>query len=622
MCQLVRTRTAADCSVPRRPRPGFPSLRSPIFTLQLLPAALPRMDHERRQRWEAAQEAHVVATIVLLAHQSELLLSTLPRHAAALAQAATSTTRAGGDVAELQQAVRALSLRTVAEQLRLRALRALQRAMQRAAPGLLMTTCRKGLGALTRSADLLAVWSQIAEATQGSGHSAALVRHVHDSAAVPLLVQRLCRAALLSTPTPQLAPSALLSGLLSLGGWGRGLGSPAPLPPPEPPVVTPASSSRRPAPPHSSAAEEAEAEAAVVVPTHSRDEVASQWRPGGQADQSGLEGTYRSTAPFRSRAEAEESARAAVRAASASAAVAARVRGEAAARVAEARAAERPAAGGTAAASVAPTLPHAAGSGAPLPGWRGVHGGPAAEAVRDKRRVDHLVILVHGVGPHDQQKMDRCNGDDPTPTANPSPSHQPHPDRGPSPEPEPESRVDRHPATLCSSTMVGTSAWRAPTRRRYWARTSAAPGGARSSSRTASGTARCTRARGSTPSTARSARMPTAPSGCGTPWCRWCSTSTPSSRRSCASSCSTRCVHSGPAVHICMHTHAHVHVHQLAALMLTALMLTALTLTAASTRLLGLVAAQRHLPRLLRHTPGLLRAGLPLRALPRLCDLL
>ena len=406
------------------------------------------MDHERRQRWEAAQEAHVVATIVLLAHQSELLLSTLPRHAAALAQAATSTTRAGGDVAELQQAVRALSLRTVAEQLRLRALRALQRAMQRAAPGLLMTTCRKGLGALTRSADLLAVWSQIAEATQGSGHSAALVRHVHDSAAVPLLVQRLCRAALLSTPTPQPPPSALLSGLLSLGGWGRGLGSPAPLPPPEPPVVTPASSRRRPAPPHSSAAEEAEAEAAVVVPTRSRDEVASQWRPGGQADQSGLEGTYRSTAPFRSRAEAEESARAAVRAAAASAAVAARVRGEAAARVAEARAAARPAAGDTAAASVAPTLPHAAGSGAPLPGWRGVHGGPAAEAVRNKRRVDHLVILVHGVGPHDQQKMDRCNGDDPTPTASPSPSPQLHPDPGPSPEPEPEPRVDRHPATL------------------------------------------------------------------------------------------------------------------------------------------------------------------------------
>ena len=219
---------------------------------------------ERRQRWEAAQEAHVVATIVLLAHQSELLLSTLPRHAAALAQAATSTTRAGGDVAELQQAVRALSLRTVAEQLRLRALRALQRAMQRAAPGLLMTTCRKGLGALTRSADLQAVWSQITEATRGSGHSAALVRHVHDSAAVPLLVQRLCRAALLSTPTPQPTPSALLSGLLSLGGWGRGLGSPAPLPPPEPPGVTPASSSRRSAPPRSScraSAEEAEAEA-------------------------------------------------------------------------------------------------------------------------------------------------------------------------------------------------------------------------------------------------------------------------------------------------------------------------------------------------------------------------
>ena len=74
---------------------------------------------ERWQRWEAAQEAHVVATIALIAHQSELLLSTLPRHAAALAQAATSTTRAGGEVAELQQAVRALSLRTVAEQLRL-----------------------------------------------------------------------------------------------------------------------------------------------------------------------------------------------------------------------------------------------------------------------------------------------------------------------------------------------------------------------------------------------------------------------------------------------------------------------------------------------------------------------
>ena len=375
------------------------------------------MSEKHRQRWEAAQEAHVVSTIVLLAHQSELLLSTLPRHAAALAQAATSTTRAGGEVTELQQAVRALSLRTVAEQLRLRALRALQRAMQRAAPGLLMATCRNGLGALTRSADLQAVWSQIAEATQGSGHSAALVRHVHDPAAVPLLVQRLCRAALLSTPTPQPPPSALLSGLLSLGGWGRGLGSPAPLPPPESPGVTPASSSRRLVPPISSsqaAAEEVEAEAAVVVPTRSRDEVASQWRPGGQADQSGLEGTYRSTVPFRSRAEAEESARAAVRAAAASAAVAARVRGEAAARVAEARAAARPAVGGTAAASVAPPPPHAVGSGAPLPGWRGVHGGPDAEAVRNKRRVDHLVILVHGVGPHDRQKMDRYNGDDPT----------------------------------------------------------------------------------------------------------------------------------------------------------------------------------------------------------------
>ena len=470
---------------------------------------------ERRQRWEAAQEVHVVATIALLAHQSELLLSTLPRHAAALAQAATSTTRAGGEVAELQQAVRALSLRTVAEQLRLRALRALQRAMQRAAPGLLMATCRKGLGALTRSADLQAVWSQIAEATQGSGHSAALVRHVHDPAAVPLLVQRLCRAALLSTPTPQPPPSALLSGLLSLGGWGRGLGSPAPLPPPASPGVTPASSSRRSAPPRPSsqaAAEEAEAEAEAAVvgsllPTwRSGDEMASQWRPGGQADQSGLEGTYRSAAPFRSRAEAEESARAAVRAATASAAVAARVRGEAAARVAEARAAARPAANGTAAASMAP-LPHATGSGAPLPGWRGVHGGPDAEAVRNKRRVDHLVILVHGVGPHDRQKMDRYNGDAPTPTLTPTPT--PSPNLTPTQTPTRPPR--RHP------TRAGTLAWRAPTRRRYSARTSAALGGARSTLRTASGTARCTRARGSTPSTARSARTRTAPSGCGTP---------------------------------------------------------------------------------------------------------
>ena len=179
-----------------------------------------------------------------------------------------------------------------------------------------------------------------------------------------------------------------------------------------------------------------EAEAAVVgslLPTwRSGDEMASQWRPGGQADQSGLEGTYRSAAPFRSRAEAEESARAAVRAATASAAVAARVRGEAAARVAEARAAARPAANGTAAASVAPP-PHAAGSGAPLPGWRGVHGGPDAEAVRNKRRVDHLVILVHGVGPHDRQKMDRCNGNDPTPTLTPTPSTDPNADPNPDP---------------------------------------------------------------------------------------------------------------------------------------------------------------------------------------------
>ena len=180
-----------------------------------------------------------------------------------------------------------------------------------------------------------------------------------------------------------------------------------------------------------------EAEAAVVgslLPTwRSGDEMASQWRPGGQADQSGLEGTYRSAAPFRSRAEAEESARAAVRAATASAAVAARVRGEAAARVAEARAAARPAANGTAAASMAP-LPHATGSGAPLPGWRGVHGGPDAEAVRNKRRVDHLVILVHGVGPHDRQKMDRYNGDDPTPTL--IPTLIPTPNR-PRPRPQP-----------------------------------------------------------------------------------------------------------------------------------------------------------------------------------------
>ena len=252
-----------------------------------------------------------------------------------------------------------------------------------------------------------------------------------------------------------------------------------------------------------------EAEAAVVgslLPTwRSGDEMASQWRPGGQADQSGLEGTYRSAAPFRSRAEAEESARAAVRAAAASASVAARVRGEAAARVAEARAAARPAVNGTAAASVAPP-PHAAGSGAPLPGWRGVHGGPDAEAVRNKRRVDHLVILVHGVGPHDRQKMDRYNGDAPTPTLIPIPTPTPTPTPS-----RPRPRPDRHP------TRVGTLAWRAPTRRRYSARTSAALGGARSTSRTASGTARCTRARGSTPSTARSARTRTAPSGCGTP---------------------------------------------------------------------------------------------------------
>ena len=395
----------------------------------------------RRQGWESAQEAHVIATIVLLTHHSELLLSTLPRHAAALAQAATATARAGGEVAELQQAVRALSLRAVAEQLRLRALRALQRAMQRAAPGLLMATCRKGLGALARSADLQAVWLQIAEATHGSGHSAALVRHVHDPAAVPLLVQRLCRAALLSasTPQPQPPPSALLSSLLSLGGWGRAPGAPAPLPPPQTPSGTPAGSMRRSAPPISSrqaAAEEAAAEAAeaaVVVPTLC--EAVSQWRPGGQADQSGLEGTYRSTAPFRSRVEAEESARAAVRAAAASASAAARARGEAAARVAEARAAARPAAGGTAAASVELPQPRAAGSGAPLPGWRGVHGGPDAEAVR-RRRVDHLVILVHGVGPHDRQKMDRCSGDAQTQTqTKPQPQPQPHPEPDHNPNP-------------------------------------------------------------------------------------------------------------------------------------------------------------------------------------------
>ena len=45
-------------------------------------------------------------------------------------------------------------------------------------------------------------------------------------------------------------------------------------------------------------------------------------------------------------------------------------------------------------------------------------------------------------------------------------------------------------------------------------------------------------------------------------------------------------------------------------------------LTAACNPLSGLVAAQRYLPRLLRHPPGLLGAGLPLRALPWLCHLL
>ena len=45
-------------------------------------------------------------------------------------------------------------------------------------------------------------------------------------------------------------------------------------------------------------------------------------------------------------------------------------------------------------------------------------------------------------------------------------------------------------------------------------------------------------------------------------------------------------------------------------------------LTAACNPLSGLVAAQRYLPRLLRHAPGLLGAGLPLRALPRLRHLL
>ena len=75
-----------------------------------------------RARWQAAQEAHVVATVVLLIRQSELLLSTLQRHAASLSQGAAATARAGGQISELQQAVRALSLRAVAEQLRLRAL--------------------------------------------------------------------------------------------------------------------------------------------------------------------------------------------------------------------------------------------------------------------------------------------------------------------------------------------------------------------------------------------------------------------------------------------------------------------------------------------------------------------
>ena len=125
-----------------------------------------RIGAHRRKRWFAAQEAHALSTVTLLIRQSVLLLSTLPRHAEALALAASATARAGGETSELKLAVRALSLRAVAEQLRLRVLRALQRAMQRAAPGLLMAACREGLGALARNADLSAVWSQIVEVTR------------------------------------------------------------------------------------------------------------------------------------------------------------------------------------------------------------------------------------------------------------------------------------------------------------------------------------------------------------------------------------------------------------------------------------------------------------------------
>ena len=51
-----------------------------------------------RARWQAAQEAHVVATVVLLIRQSELLLSTLRRHAASLSQGAAPAGRASVSV--------------------------------------------------------------------------------------------------------------------------------------------------------------------------------------------------------------------------------------------------------------------------------------------------------------------------------------------------------------------------------------------------------------------------------------------------------------------------------------------------------------------------------------------
>ena len=148
--------------------------------------------------WVAAAEQHALRTIQLMAHRSETLLTQLTPLAARLTQSVAQRARLGQSTSDLSRAVRAVSLRAVAERILSRELGSVAAEVSAAAAGGRLQAARLGLARLQRHSELAEVWCQLDEVADGA--PLRLVRHAHDADEVARIVDAVCAA-------PATAPS-------------------------------------------------------------------------------------------------------------------------------------------------------------------------------------------------------------------------------------------------------------------------------------------------------------------------------------------------------------------------------------------------------------------------------